>query len=84
MSKYLNKFNLLFKDRYGLMKGHSTDLAIIEVANYVLKVLYNKNPIIGADINLAKAFNTINHNVLIAKFEHQGIRGSAFSWLKSY
>ena len=81
---FMNKFNLLFKDQYGFRKGYSTDLAIIRITNYILKALDDRNHVIGVYMDLAKAFDTLNHNVLIAKLDHLGIRGPALNWFKSY
>ena len=81
---YVTKFNLLYKDQYGFRKGFSTDLAIIRVTEYMHKALDEKQHVIGLYMDLAKAFDTINHEILINKLDYYGIRGQALIWFKSY
>ena len=44
----------------------------------------NNEITIGIFVDLAKAFDTVNHDILLSKLYHYGIRGTAYQWFKSY
>ena len=67
-----------------LEKNHSTGHAINYSVNKILSELQKRNHVIGIFIDLSKAFDTIDHQTLIVKLEHYGIRGSPLELLKSY
>jgi retron-type reverse transcriptase len=70
--------------QYGFRENRSTKLAIIELTNKLSKAIDNGEFIIGIFLDLSKAFDTINHRILIQKLEHYGIRGVAQLWFKNY
>ena len=61
---FVEKHNILYKNQYGFRSRHSTDLAVTYVTDNILKALDNKQYVIGVFMDLAKAFDTINHKIL--------------------
>ena len=84
MEKYLNKVKILFHSQYGFRKNHSTNLATMELVTKILQSIDNNEYTIGVFLDLAKAFDTVNHQILLGKLEHYGIRGVALDWFKDY
>jgi len=59
-------------------------LVLIEVIDSIYRHLDNHEKTIGVYLNLPKAFDTVNHNILIYKLSIYGIRGTVLSWFKNY
>ena len=62
----------------------STSLAIIEIVEEITSSLDNHEATVGVFIYLKKAFDTVDHSILIEKLYHYGIRGTANKWSCSY
>ena len=82
--KYLDKNNILFQSQYGFRKKHSTNLATIELMTKILQAIENGEYTVGVFLDLAKAFDTVNHEILLRKLEHYGIRGIVLEWFTNY
>jgi retron-type reverse transcriptase len=82
--KYVEKNNILSDHQYGFRKNRSTELAIIELVNKITKEIDNGKYTIGIFLDLSKAFDTIDHKILISKLEYYGIRGIARLWFENY
>ena len=88
ISKRLYNFfeheNIFYKYQFGFRKKHSTALSVLEVTDYCYANLDNNKYILGLFIDLQKAFDSINIDILLAKLLHYGVRGIMFEWLKNY
>ena len=67
---------VLYKSQYGFRKQMSTSLAIIELVEKITNSLDNHEATVGVVIDLKKAFDTVDHGILIEKLYHYGIRGT--------
>ena len=76
--------NLLSPNQYGFRKNHSTDLAVVELYDKITNAMAEKQHVIGIFMDLSKAFDTLNHDILLYKLKTYGIRGTALSWFKDY
>ena len=81
---FLNTNNALFSSQYGFRKNHSTINAVTELVSHVIKAMNRKENTISVFLDLSKAFDTVNHNILLRKLEFYGIRGLALQWFKNY
>lgn len=81
---FIDKYDILSESQYGFRKNRSTSLALWEFVENISNSLDNKKHTIGVYIDLKKAFDTIDHGLLIKKLEFYGIRGIASNWLYTY
>ena len=85
MIKFLDEHKILFKHQFGFQKYKSTTLAILDLYIKLVGNIEGKRFSCCIFLDFSKAFDTVNHNILLEKLEHYGIRGGiAQSWFKSY
>ena len=84
LQNFLEKNKILFQHQFGFQKNKSTSLAILDIYNNLTKSMENNSFSCCVFLDFAKAFDTVNHDILLSKLEHYGIRGVANKWFKSY
>ena len=80
---FISKHNILYH-QYGFQLGKSTELAINHLLTNIIESFENKKKTICIFLDFAKAFDTVNHKILLRKLEYYGIRGMPLKWFESY
>ena len=84
LDTFLDKYSILSENQYGFRQKRSTALALMELVEDLTKSLDEGKHTIGVFIDLKKAFDTIDHKILLDKLYHYGLRGRSNTWVKSY
>lgn len=74
---YVESNNLIVKQQHGFRAQRSTESAILDFVHYIYLCLEEKSYVVGVFIDLSKAFDTLDHKILLHKLENYGIRGIA-------
>jgi hypothetical protein len=84
LMSFLQLQNILINNQYGFRPKHSTYMALLDMYDKISNAIDRHEFSVGIFIDLSKAFDTINHGILINKLEHYGIRGITLDWFKNY
>ena len=85
--RYLNffeKFDIITKKQFGFLKKHCTEHAILDLKEFIISKLDKKEVMAVLFLDLQKAFDTVDHDILLQKLYHYGVRGNAHKLIKSY
>ena len=84
LEKFIDREKILNNYQYGFRKHTSTAHALIDLVENITDATDKKYSTIGVFLDLKKAFDTVDHELLLVKLENLGIRGLALKWLRSY
>jgi hypothetical protein len=81
---FLVKCNILYEKQFGFRQKHSTFMALMETVDQISEAIEKKKVTIGVFIDLSKAYDTVDHRILLNKLEKYGLRGTVLRWFQSY
>ena len=84
ISAFFETNDLLCDEQCGFRKDRSTTLSIVNLTNSLLTAINNHETCFAVFIDLKKAFDTVNHEILLQKLGHMGIKGQLLLWISNY
>ena len=84
LREYIKKQDVLFNGQYGFRKNRSTNTALVEVIDKITNAIDANKFCVGVFIDLKKAFDTVDHSLLLKKLRFYGVRGISSIFLESY
>ena len=84
LTTFLNTHNIIANSQYGFRAGHSCEHALLEAQSKITGALERKQIALLLLIDFSKAFDMVDHGILLNKLEHYGIRKHHLNWFKTY
>ena len=81
MELFLTKKKVIYEYQFGFRKGYSTEKAILEITDNIKISIDNKEITCGLFLDFSKAFDTVNHQILLSKLYKYGIQ---LAWFSDY
>ena len=84
LSHYFIKNQLFNPYQYGFRTNHSTEHAVLEITDRIISSMDQGDTPVAIFLDLSKAFDTLNHKVLVDKLAYYGIQDTSLAWFTSY
>ena len=84
ITEFLNFNGILHEMQYGFRQGRSCEHALLKAKQVLLDSLSRRQVSLLLLIDFSKAFDMVEHSILLKKLEHYGIRSEASQWITSY
>ena len=81
---FLNKRQLIYSKQFGFHSHYSTEYAVLSIIDQVQVAIESHDYSCGIFLDFSKAFDTVNHQILLTKLDYYGIRGVVKDWFTSY
>ena len=81
---YMEDNGLFYNDQFGFRPGHSTELTSVRFVDTLVQQMDNFNIPISILIDLSKAFDTLDHNIMLSILRHYGVTGIELDFFTSY
>ena len=84
LSNFLSDQKILIEFQFGFKKEHTTSMAILALLDQVISAMERGEYTVGIFLDFSKAFDTVNHKILLQKVDDYGVRGTSNKWVKDY
>ena len=82
--QYLDNHKIINENQHGFRKQRSVQTALLDFTDQISTTLDNNETAVGVFLDLSKAFDTVNHDILLHKLNYYGCIGTELNWFKSY
>ena len=80
----LQEQHILINNQFGFRRLHSSDMALMFMMDTITNAIDDDDYVIGIFFDFSKAFDSVNHGILLEKLYHYGIRDHGLYWFRSY
>ena len=84
LKSFIDERKIICSSQYGFRQGHSMEHTILEIVNAIQSNVDAGKFSRGVFVDLEKAFNTVDHSILLQNLAHYGFRGLINDWFRSY